>query len=57
MEPGFLGSESYVEGAKWYSKKTALGLGGEKVKDPELMGMVYLDALRCKACKLILARY
>lgn len=57
MVSGFLGSESFFGGVKWYSEKTALALHGEKIKDPEFSGMVYIDSLRCTECKLIMARY
>ena len=57
MEGGYLGTESLVGGAKWYRKKTVLALDGEKLKEPEMSGMVYMDSLRCKECRVILARY
>ncbi|MFH0815375.1 MAG: PF20097 family protein [Methanobacteriota archaeon] len=57
MEAGYLGTESLVGGAKWYLKKTVLALDGEKLKEPDMSGMVYIDSLRCKECRVILARY
>ncbi len=57
MEPGFLGAESLLQGVKWYEKKSILALDGEKIKDPDLSGMVYMDALRCKVCRIVLTKY
>ena len=57
MEAGFLGAESLLQGVKWYEKKSVLALDGEKIKDPDMSGMVYIDAVRCKECKILLAKY
>jgi hypothetical protein len=57
MEAGYLGAESLLSGAKWYAKKTVLALDGEKLKEPDMSGMVYLDSLRCKECKIVLSKY
>lgn len=57
MEQGFLGSESFISGMKWFKEKTILALGGEKIKDPGLSGMVYLDGFLCRNCKTIVVAY
>lgn len=57
MEPGFLGSESFISGMKWFKEKTILALGGEKIREPGMSGMVYLDGFICKKCKTIVVTY
>jgi hypothetical protein len=57
MVPGYLGAESLLQGANWYVKKTVMALDGEKLKDPDLSGMVYMDSLRCSECRIILSKY
>jgi hypothetical protein len=47
MEAGFLVAESFVGGAKWMRKKTRLAMGGEVLADPDGLGNVYLEGLRC----------
>lgn len=53
MERGFLGSESFISGMKWFKEKTILALGGEKIKDPGMSGMVYLEGFICRKCRRI----
>ncbi len=57
MEHGFFGSESLIGGAKWYTKKSRLGTGGEALVKPGGLGMVYVEGERCQGCKLLLLRY
>lgn len=57
MEKGFLGSESFISGMKWFKEKTILALGGEKIKDPGLSGMVYLDGFLCRKCQTMVVAY
>jgi hypothetical protein len=57
MERGFLGSESFISGMKWFKEKTILALGGEKIKDPGLSGMVYLDGFLCRKCQTMVVAY
>ncbi len=57
MEEGYLGSESLIGGAKWDTKKSKLGIGGEKLAKPGSLGMVYFEGSRCKNCRLLLLHY
>lgn len=57
MAPGWLGSESFIGGAKWYQERNTLALGGEPLVKPDLLGMVYIEGFRCKACNTLLLRY
>ncbi len=57
MAPGFLGSESFVGGSKWFLERTRLAFGGEEVSKPNAFGMVYLAGFRCRECKTLLLRY
>ncbi len=57
MKQGYLGSESFIGGAKWYTRKGKLGLGGEDLVKPGGLGMVYIEGERCQGCRLLLLRY
>lgn len=57
MDSGFLGSESFISGMKWFEEKTILALGGEKIKDPGLSGKVYLDGFICRKCHTLVVGY
>ncbi len=57
MEPGYLRTESLIDGAKWTTKKTFLGLGGERVMGTDAGGNVYLEGFRCRACRILSLRY
>ncbi len=57
MEHGYLGSESFVGGARWYTKKSTLGMGGEDLAKSGGLGMVYIEGERCPGCRLLLLRY
>ena len=57
MESGYLRTESFIDGAKWTTKKTLLGLGGERVKGTNAGGNVYLEGFRCASCRMISLRY
>lgn len=57
MEEGYLGSESFIGGAKWDTKKSRLGIGGEELVKPGGLGMVYFQGNRCRGCRLLLLCY
>lgn len=57
MQPGSLGTMSYVGGSKWYERRSALALGGETLVSMPLGGMAWLDGARCPACRLLVLRY
>ena len=57
MDQGFLGSESFISGMKWFKEKTVLALGGEKIKEPGMSGMVYLDGFICRNCQTMVVTY
>jgi hypothetical protein len=57
METGSVAAESLTGGAKWHESRSRLALGGEKIGDYTLGGMVWFDGARCKSCRLLLLRY
>lgn len=57
MAPGYLGSESLVEGSKWFMERTRLAFGGEEVAKPNSFGMVYMEGYRCRECKVLELTY
>jgi hypothetical protein len=57
MAPGFLGSESFIGGSKWYLERTRLAFGGEEVAKPNMMGMVYIAGFRCRECRTLMLQY
>lgn len=57
MVPGFLGSESFIGGSKWYLERTRLALGGDELAKPDTWGMVYLAGHRCTDCRVVLVSY
>ncbi|HEX9341737.1 MAG TPA: PF20097 family protein [Thermoplasmata archaeon] len=57
MESGYLRTESFIDGAKWTTKKTVLGLGGERIKGTNAGGNVYLDGFRCASCRILSLRH
>ena len=57
MESGFLGSESFVSGMRWYKEKTLHSIGGENIKESGMSGMVFLDGFICRKCKTIAVTY
>ncbi len=57
MESGFLGSESFISGMRWYKEKTLHSIGGENIKEPGISGMVFLDGFICRECKTIAVTY
>jgi hypothetical protein len=57
MSPGFLGSESFIGGSKWYLERTRLALGGEEIGKPDTWGMVFLPGHRCRECKVMVLQY
>ncbi len=57
MAPGFLGSESFVAGSKWYLERTRLAFGGEDIARPNAYSMVYIPGFRCRDCRTLLLKY
>lgn len=57
MESGFLGSESFVSGMRWYKEKTLHSIGGEKIKESGMSGMVFLDGSICRECNTMVVTY
>lgn len=57
MSPGFLGSESFIGGSKWFLERTRLAFGGEEVAKPNTFGMVYIAGFRCRDCRYLVLQY
>jgi hypothetical protein len=57
MAPGFLGSESFIGGSKWFLERTRLAFGGEDIARPNAFSMVYIPGFRCRDCKTLLLQY
>jgi hypothetical protein len=60
MEAGFLETESLISGVKWRKEITSMsriGLGGERLYESNVWGIVHIDAERCPRCRLILHKY
>jgi hypothetical protein len=57
MAPGFLGSESFVGGSKWFLERTRLAFGGEELAKPNTFGMVYIPGFRCRECRTLVLQY
>ena len=57
MESGYLRAESFIGGAKWTTKKSVLGIGGELIAGTDLSGNVYVAGFRCAACRVLTLRY
>lgn len=57
MAPGFLGSESFSGGSKWFLERTRLAFGGEELAKPNAFSMVYIPGFRCRECHTLLLRY
>ena len=57
MAPGFLGSESFFGGSKWYLERTRLAFGGEEIAKPNPYSMVYIPGFRCRDCRTLLLQY
>ena len=57
MEPGVLGAESLVGGAKWMRKRSRLAIGGEGLSSPHTWGNVYFDGFRCRSCRVLVLEY
>ena len=57
MEPGVLGAESLVGGAKWMRKRSRLAIGGEGLASPDTWGNVYFDGFRCRSCRVLVLEY
>jgi Domain of unknown function (DUF6487) len=57
MTPGFLGSESFVGGSKWFLERTRMAFGGEEIAKPNTFGMVYIPGFRCRDCRTMVLQY
>jgi hypothetical protein len=57
MKSGYLRAESFIGGAKWTTKKSLLGIGGEPIVGTDLGGNVYLAGFRCASCRILSLRY
>lgn len=57
MAPGFLGSESFIGGSKWFLERTRLAFGGEELAKPNSYSMVYIAGHRCRECRVLLLTY
>ena len=57
MAPGFLGSESFVSGSKWFLERTRLAFGGEEIAKPNAFSMVYIEGFRCRDCRVLHLQY
>lgn len=49
--------EAFVEGPKWDTKKTTLGMGGQELAEPSTMGLVHLESRLCTSCRLVMFHY
>lgn len=57
MAPGFLGSEGFASGSKWYLERTRLGFGGEEIAPTSGFGMAYIPGFRCRECRTLVLQY
>jgi len=60
MEAGFVETESLVSGVKWRKEITSLsriGVGGERIYESNIWGIVHIPAMRCTKCHIIVHRY
>ncbi len=57
MAPGFLGSESFVGGSKWFFERTRLAFGGEELAKPNTFNMVYIAHFHYHNYKTLLLQY
>lgn len=60
MEEGILETESLVSGVKWRKEVTSLsriGIGGERIYESNMWGIVHIKAERCPTCRLIVHKY
>ncbi|MDD1769452.1 MAG: hypothetical protein LUO79_00025 [Methanomassiliicoccales archaeon] len=60
MEEGFLETESLVSGVKWRKEITSMsriGIGGDRLYESNMWGIVHIKAERCAACKVIVHKY
>lgn len=59
MEPGSLGAGTLpiASGARWYRSRSMLAFGGEPVGSFGLLGMTWVDGVRCRGCHLLLLHY
>jgi hypothetical protein len=57
MSPGYLGSESFIGGSKWFLERTRLAFGGEDIAKPNTFSMVYIPGHRCRECKTLVLNY
>ena len=60
MEEGFVETESLVSGVKWRKEITHLsriGLGGERIYESNIWGIVHIPAMRCAQCRIVIHKY
>jgi hypothetical protein len=60
MEEGFVETESLVSGVKWRKEITHLsriGLGGERIYESNIWGIVHIPAMRCAQCRIVVHKY
>jgi len=57
MDPGWLICEALADGPKWALKPSKLGIGGEELLKPNPLGIVNIEAGRCRACRQVSFRY
>jgi hypothetical protein len=56
MERGQIGGESILLGVQWFEKKTT-GVITELIHTPNEEGMIYIDAARCRFCRIVSFNY
>ncbi len=57
MEHGYLGTESFIGGAKWTRTRSRLGAKGPTLVKPGVLGNVYFEGGRCASCRYLLLHY
>ncbi len=57
MEKGYLGMEEIFSDISWFKEKTTFGTGGVSLNIKDKLGIAYVDAFRCRHCRVIEAKY
>jgi hypothetical protein len=57
MERGYLGMEKVFSDISWFNEKTTFGTGGIDLHIKDKLGIAYIDAYRCRDCRVIEAKY
>jgi len=57
MEKGYLGMEEVFSRIAWFKEKTTFGTGGTNLNIKDKLGIAYVDAYRCRGCRVIEAKY